>query len=311
MAGFVLLGAHHTIAGGLHNSVPEALSVGSECMQIFCKSQRQWNAKPLTDEQVTLYREAYEASGLGPTMVHDSYLINMGNPDPEKAANATSAFARELERCEAIGAAFLNFHPGSHMATKKSERDDQAIRRACLERIADGMAQARDEVPGNATMLVIENAAGQGTNVGSSLDEVGFLADAFKERSDAPVGVCIDTQHAWAAGYDWCNDYDGIWDAFDDHIGLDRLVAFHLNDSKQPLGARVDRHDNIPSGHLDEAFWRHLMTDARFDGACGYLETPIDKDIGQYGRELAYLRALRGGADHHEAMAALEGFVMA
>ncbi len=311
MAGLVLLGAHHTIAGGLHNSVPEALSVGSECMQIFCKSQRQWNAKPLTDEQVKQFRDAFEASGLGPTMVHDSYLINMGNPDPEKAANATSAFARELERCEAIGAAFLNFHPGSHMGTKKAERDDPQLRRECLTRIAQNMATARDEVPGTDTMLVIENAAGQGTNVGSLWEEVGFLADAFQDHSSAPVGVCIDTQHSWAAGYDWVDDYDGVWDAFETHVGRDRLVAFHLNDSRQPLGARVDRHDNIPTGHLGETFWRNIMTDTRLDKCCGYLETPIDNDIGQYGRELAYLRALRAGADHDEAMAALDGFVLA
>ena len=139
----------------------------------------------------------------------------------------------------------------------------------------------------------MENAAGQGSNVGSTWEEVGYLADLVADQSR--LGICVDTQHAWAAGYDWADQYDDVWEQFDDQVGLNRLVAFHLNDSKQPLGARVDRHDNIPDGHLGEAFWTRLMQDKRFDAMAGYLETPLgpDEDFSIWTRELAYLRSLR------------------
>ncbi len=292
----MILGGHNSIKGGLHNAAIEAASIGGETMQIFCKSQRQWKAKPIEPEQAALFREEVARAGLERVMVHDSYLINMGTPDDAKRENAYQAFATELERCEALGAAYLNFHPGSHTHPSKPMRDDKAEREACLDRIAACMTRALDDFPDGKTMLVIENAAGQGTNVGSTWAEVGYLADAVGD--ERRVGVCVDTQHAWAAGYDWVDDYDAVWDDFDGQVGLRRLVAFHLNDSKQPLGARVDRHDNIPTGHLGEAFWRTLMTDGRFSGAAGYLETPLeDGDVGTYKRELAYLRALRDGTE--------------
>lgn len=291
----MLLGAHNSIAGGLPNAPKQAMEVGGEVMQIFCKSNRQFRAKPLGDEEATAFREGVKEAGLGPVMVHDSYLINMGNPEDEKRANAQAAFAAEYERCEKLGVQFLNFHPGSHMQKGVKNRDDPQHRRDALDRIAACVQQTADEFPKGATMFVIENAAGQGTNVGSSWEEVGYLADAI----DLPgrVGVCVDTQHTWAAGYDWVDDYDGVWDAFDDHVGLGRLVAFHLNDSKQPRGARVDRHDNIPHGFLGEAFWERLMTDRRFDALSGYLETPLEnEDISVWRDELTYLRGLRDGA---------------
>lgn len=291
----MLIGAHNSIAGGIWNAPVQATEVGGECMQIFCKNQRQWNAKPLEPEDAARFRAAVAEAGLGPTMVHDSYLINMGNPDPEKRANAQAAFERELERCEAMGVQFLNFHPGSHMAKGVKLRDASAERLACIDRIAECLVSAHDNVPGTVK-LVIENAAGQGTNVGSRWEEVGRLADALESAVGDRMGVCVDTQHTWAAGYDWVAEYDLVWEAFDDHVGLRRLVAFHLNDSKQPCGARVDRHDNIPTGHLGEGFWQRLMTDRRFDAACGYLETPLEhEDISIWAREIAYLKGLRDG----------------
>lgn len=291
----MILGAHNSIAGGLHNAPAQAASIGGETMQIFCKSQRQWKAKPLDDEAVRLYRDAVAQAGIERVMVHDSYLINMGSPEDDKRENAYQAFLAELERCEALGVAYLNFHPGSHNHPDKAMRDDRATRFAALDRIAACMGRAMDDLPGRVR-LVIENAAGQGTNVGMTWEEVGHLAD--EAGNDDRVGVCVDTQHAWAAGYDWVDGYDEVWDEFDGQVGLRRLVAFHLNDSKQPLGARVDRHDNIPTGHLGEAFWQTLMTDRRFDGAAGYLETPLpDGDIDTYRQELAYLKALRDGTE--------------
>lgn len=290
----MILGGHNSIAGGLHNAAIEAASIGGETMQIFCKSQRQWRAKPIEQEAADLFKAEVAKAGLERIMVHDSYLINMGTPDDAKRENAYNAFAEELSRCEAIGAAYLNFHPGSHTHPSKPMRDDKATREAALDRIAACMTHALDDFPEGKTMLVIENAAGQGTNVGSSWAEVGYLAD--KVGNDKRVGICVDTQHSWASGYDWVENYDGVWDEFESQVGLKRLVAFHLNDSKQPLGARVDRHDNIPTGFLGEGFWQTLMTDQRFAGAAGYLETPLeDGDVGTYKRELAYLRALRDG----------------
>jgi deoxyribonuclease IV len=286
------VGAHNSIAGGLHNAVDQALHVGGETMQIFCKNQRQWEAKPLEEEPARLFRDAVTAAAIGPVMVHDSYLINMGAPDPEKRERSRQAFMGELARCEALGIPYLNFHPGSHTHPDKGLRDDPATRRAALDRIAEAMVQCIDETPGGSTRLVIENAAGQGTNVGSTWEEVGYLADQVGHPDR--VGVCVDTQHSWASGYDWVDHYDEVWDRFADQVGLGRLVAFHLNDSKQPCGARVDRHDNIPDGHLGEGFWATLMQDARFRDLAGYLETPlVGEDASTWARELAYLKRLR------------------
>ncbi|MGB1585908.1 MAG: deoxyribonuclease IV [Thermoplasmatota archaeon] len=293
----MLIGAHNSIAGGIWNAPVQATEVGGECMQIFCKNQRQWNAKPLEPEDAERFKQAVKDAGLGPTMVHDSYLINMGNPDVEKRMNAQAAFERELERCEAMEVQFLNFHPGSHMAKGVKMRDDPTERMGAIDRIAERLAEAHDNVPGKVK-FTIENAAGQGTNVGSTWEEVGRLADALEAHVGRDrMAICVDTQHTWAAGYDWVDDYDGVWDRFDDQVGLRRLEAFHLNDSKQPCGARVDRHDNIPTGFLGEGFWQTLMTDKRFTDCCGYLETPLEnEDITIWASEIAYLKALRDGA---------------
>jgi len=285
----MLFGAHNSIAGGLHNAVTEAQYCGGDTMQIFCKNQRQWQAKPLAAEEIEAFRSAVAGSGIGPVMVHDSYLINMGNPDDAKRENARQAFLAELERCEALGIPYLNFHPGSHVHPKKEMRDDGATRLACLDRIAECMQRTIDETPGYRTKLVIENAAGQGSNVGTGWDEVGRLVDQVGEP--ARVAVCVDTQHAWAAGHDWLDHYDDVWDDLDGQVGLKRLAAFHLNDSKQPLGARVDRHDNIGQGHLGEGFFRTLVNDRRFQSLPGYLETEGGPDV--WKKEIAYLRSLQ------------------
>ncbi len=280
------LGAHNSIAGGVWNAVDEAVAIGADVMQIFCKNQRQWNAPPLAPDDARRFRDAAAEAGLGPVMVHDSYLINMGTPDLEKRARAQAAFQAELERCEALGVAFLNFHPGSHTHPKKALRDDEAERLACLDRIADCVNDVLDAVPGNV-IAVVENAAGQGTNVGTSWAEVGYLVDQLpKDRR----GVCVDTQHAWAAGHDWLSDYDGVWERFDDQVGLEELVAFHLNDSDRPLGARVDRHAPIGQGEFTMDFWENIMQDARFSDTPGYLETPGGPDL--WRKEIALLRQL-------------------
>lgn len=283
------LGAHNSIAGGLTNAITEMQSIGGESLQLFCKNQRQWKAKPYTVEEVRQWREAAAAAKVDPCMVHASYLINMGNPDPVKMETARLAFLDELVRCDQLGIAYLNFHPGSHMHEAKDKRDDRAWRGATLDRIAACMAKCIDETPKSKVKLVVENAAGQGTNVGNSWEEVGHIIEAVGNK--ARTGVTVDTQHAWASGYDWNEAYDEIWESFDDEVGIDRLVAFHLNDSKQPCNARLDRHDTVGEGLMGKEFWGTLVNDRRFDGKLGIIETP--EGVPSWKKELAWLRSLR------------------
>ena len=282
------LGAHNSIAGGLHNAVTECQSIGGDAMQIFCKNQRQWTAKPLTGEEASVFRGAVAAARIGPNMVHDSYLINLGNPDPAKREASRKAFLDEYQRSEALGIQYLNFHPGSHLAPEKALRDDRKTRDAALDRIAEALGHTLGETRGFRCRLVLENAAGQGTNVGNSWEELGRILDAVGEKKR--TGVTVDTQHSWACGYDWLKDYDGVWDAFDAAVGLGNLVAFHLNDSKAECGERVDRHDTVGGGRLGLGFFRNLVRDARFKDRVGYLETPEGPE--SWKKEIAQLRSL-------------------
>lgn len=282
------LGAHTSIAGGHHNAVAEAVSIGADSLQIFCKNQRQWKASPLTEEQVLLFRRAVEAAKVGPAMVHAAYLINLGNPDAVPREQSRQAFLDEMRRTEQLGIPYLNVHPGSHKVEDKRKRDDGAVRKACLDRIAQAAAACIDETKGYKVKVVFENAAGQGSNVGNSWEELAYLVEAV---GSPRVGVTIDTQHSWACGYDWVDHYDEVWESFDGTVGRKWLVAFHLNDSKMPLGARVDRHDAVGKGLLGERFWTQLVNDRRLDGLPGYLETPDGPD--SWRQEIAYLRSLR------------------
>jgi deoxyribonuclease-4 len=283
------LGAHNSIAGGHHNAVAECLSIGGEVLQIFCKNQRQWKAKPIAAEEVMLFRRSMESAKVGPAMVHASYLINLGHPEKAKRKMAIEAFVDELERTEQLGIPGLNVHPGSHLEEDKGKRDDAAVRKPCLDRIAAGAAECLDATKGMKVKVVFENAAGQGSNVGNSWEEIGYLVDAV---GSPRVGVTIDTQHSWACGYDWVDHYDDVWDSFESSVGRKWLMAFHLNDSKQPCGARLDRHDTIAQGLLGLEFWRTLVNDRRLDGLPGYLETPGGPD--SWREEIALLRSLRG-----------------
>jgi deoxyribonuclease IV len=287
----MLLGAHNSTAGGFQNAVAECQAIGGSALQIFCKNQRQWRAKPIEPEAAEAWRSAMKAAHIDAarSMVHAAYLINLGQPDAQKRETSRLAFMDELVRTAQLGIPYLNFHPGSHMSEDKSLRDDAAARRAALDRIADAMTQCIDETKGSKVRLTLENAAGQGTNVGNSWAEIGHLVDRVGEPSR--IAVTVDTQHAWACGYDWLRRYDEAWEEFDAQVGLKHLVAFHLNDSKQPCGSRLDRHDTVGEGHLGKAFFHRLVNDRRFDGKLGILETPEGPD--SWKKEIAWLKSLR------------------
>ena len=282
------LGAHVSVAGGLQNAIPWALEIEADTFQMFSKNQRQWIAKPLTDEDINAFKTPLSQTNLGPLMIHDSYLINMGSPDEEKGKRAQIAFLEEYKRCEALGVAYLNFHPGSHTHPKKSMRDDKQTRIDALDRIAHHMNKTLEETKRYESKLVIENAAGQGTNVGIKFEEIKHIIDHIDDKKR--VGVCIDTQHAWASGYDWRNDFDQIWDDFESTVGMEHLVALHLNDSKSDLGSRVDRHDNIGMGKLGKKTFKSFMQEKRLEHLAGYLETPGGPEM--WKPEIAVLRKL-------------------
>ncbi len=282
------LGAHVSVAGGLQNAIPWALEIEADTFQMFSKNQRQWIAKPLTDEDIEAFKTPLSQTNLGPLMIHDSYLINMGSPDEEKGKRAQIAFLEEYKRCEALGVAYLNFHPGSHTHPKKDMRDDKQTRNEALERIAQHMNKTLEKTKGYESKLVIENAAGQGTNVGIKFEEIKYIINNINDKKR--VGVCIDTQHAWASGYDWRNDFDQIWDDFESTVGMEHLVALHLNDSKSDLGSRVDRHENIGMGKLGKKTFKSFMQEKRLEHLAGYLETPGGPEM--WKPEIAILRKL-------------------
>jgi len=282
------LGAHVSVAGGLQNAIHWALEIEADTFQMFSKNQRQWIAKPLTDEDIEAFKTPLSQTNLGPLMIHDSYLINMGSPDEEKGKRAQIAFLEEYKRCEALGVAYLNFHPGSHTHPKKDMRDDKQTRNEALERIAQHMNKTLEKTKGYESKLVIENAAGQGTNVGIKFEEIKYIIDNIDDKKR--VGVCIDTQHAWASGYDWRNDFNQIWDDFESTVGMEHLVALHLNDSKSDLGSRVDRHENIGMGKLGKKTFKSFMQEKRLEHLAGYLETPGGPEM--WKPEIAVLRKL-------------------
>jgi deoxyribonuclease IV len=279
----MLVGSHVSIAGGVQNAPVNAIDVGCETFQIFSKNQRQWNAKPYTDENIAGYRDAFKDSGCARPIVHDSYLINLGAPDPGVWQRSRDAFVDEMERCQALGIPFLNFHPGAHVGSGEPE---------CIKRIAKSVADILQEQDDNPTVLLIENTAGQGSNVGYAFEHLAELLDRIDDP--ARTGICIDTQHTFAAGYDWCseNGYDEVWDAFSEVVGMKWLKAFHLNDSKAKLGSRVDRHENLGEGEIGWGLFERLVNDARFKGIPGVVETPGGPEV--WRDEVASLKAFRG-----------------
>lgn len=278
-----LLGAHMSISGGVEFAPIQGGKVGCEIIQLFTKNSNQWDSKPLTENQIHLFKENMQKNHIQIAFAHDSYLINLASPDEVLHKKSLNAFVHELERAEQLGLFALVFHPGSHVG--KGEE-------YALQRIADSVNLAHQKTIGYQVLTCFENAAGQGTNVGHRFEHLAKLIELVEDKKR--IGVCFDTQHAFAAGYDLRSEdsYEKVWKEFDEIIGLKWLKAFHLNDSKKELGARVDRHEHIGKGMIGLTGFRCLMNDPRFQHIPMSLETPKGPDLKEDLENLAVLRGL-------------------
>jgi deoxyribonuclease-4 len=282
-----LLGAHVSIAGGVHNAPARASEIEATAVQIFTKQPNRWAEPALKPEQVSGYREGVVTAGLGWTNAHDSYLINLATPDPVLRDRSYASFRAELERAAALGLHAIVTHPGN--ATDGDVERGLAQNAALVER-------ALEEVPGD-TLVLLETTAGSGRVLGARFEELAAMIERVAPPARHRMGVCFDTCHVFAAGYDLREDFDAAVRAFDDTIGLDRLRLFHLNDSLHPLGSRKDRHAAIGEGSLGDEPFRRVMTDPRFAAVPKVLETPKGDDpVAADRRNLARLRALGGEA---------------
>lgn len=275
------LGAHVSSSGGVENAVSEALKIGANAFALFTRNQRAWVSNPLAEKNIKAFKEALDKSGIAQEHVlpHDSYLINLGSPDPEGLAKSRAAFLDEMQRCEQLGLSLLNFHPGSHLKQISPEE--------CLDKIAESINLTLAQTHG--VTAVIENTAGQGSNLGYRFEQIARIISGVEDKSR--VGVCIDTCHTLAGGYDLTTEagYQDCLEQFDKIIGFRYLRAIHLNDSKKGFDSHVDRHDSIGKGVLGMAFFERFMHDPHFDDMPIILETP---DESLWAEEIKMLRAL-------------------
>ena len=275
------IGAHVSASGGIENAPLNAQAIGAKAFALFTRNQRQWKSSPLTKKSISLFKErckefGYEAKHILP---HDSYLINLGHPEPEGLQKSREAFLDEMQRCEQLELDRLNFHPGSHL--NQLSVDD------CLARIAESINWTLEQTTG--VCAVIENTAGQGTNLGYTFEQIAAIIDRVEDKTR--VGVCIDTAHTLAAGYDIKTEqgFTETFRHFDEVIGFSYLRGMHINDSKKDLATRVDRHDSIGKGVMGMTTFKMLMADPRFDDIPLILETP-DESI--WAEEISYLYTL-------------------
>ena len=273
------IGAHVSASGGVENAPLNAHKIGATAFALFTKNQRQWFSPALTEQSVALFKARCAEYGYTAAQIlpHDSYLINLGSPDVDSLEKSRKSFIEEMRRCEQLGLDRLNFHPGSHL--KKMTESD------CLKTIAESINIALSETKGVAAVL--ENTAGQGTNMGHRFEHLRAIIDLVEDKSR--VGVCIDTQHAFAAGYDLLSEegFVNVWQEFDDVIGFGYLRGMHINDSKKELASRVDRHETLRNGLLGPTPFERIMKDTRFDNIPLILETP-DEDL--WREEIEWLK---------------------
>lgn len=274
------IGAHVSASGGLENAAIRAAEINATAFALFTKNQRQWHAAPLTDEIISRFKAACKKYHYQPEHIlpHDSYLINLGHPEAEALEKPREAFIDEMSRCQQLGLTLLNFHPGSHLKKISEE--------ACLARIAESINIALDSTEG--VTAVIENTAGQGSNLGFRFEHLAAIIDGVEDKSR--VGVCIDTCHAFAAGYDLrsADACEQTFAEFERVVGLRYLRGMHLNDAKSAFGSRVDRHHSLGEGNIGHEAFRWIMRDSRFDGIPLILET-VNPDI--WAEEIAWLKA--------------------
>ena len=280
--GELLAGAHMSIAGGMHKAFERGRSVRCRTIQIFLKSSNQWKARTLTDDDRMLFREAREKSGISPVLAHDSYLINLASPDPDLHRKSLDAFVEEMRRANDLGVPCLILHPGAHLG---------AGVQAGINRVARALNRAIDRV-GPPVRLLLETTAGQGSSLGSRFEELAAILERMRKPERA--GVCLDTCHIFAAGYDIRSreGYEKTLREFDRLIGVGRIQAIHVNDSLKDLGSRVDRHSHIGKGRIGLEAFRCLVNDPRFVDVPKILETPKGEDMREDRRNLAKLRAL-------------------
>ena len=278
------IGAHVSAAGGVENAPLNAHKLGATAFALFTKNQRQWQGKPLSQKNIELFKERCERYGYRPQQIlpHDSYLINLGHPEPEGLEKSRQAFIDEMHRCMQLGLDRLNFHPGSHLRQIKVSD--------CLARIAQSINLALEQTQG--VIAVIENTAGQGSNLGWQFEQIAEIIDQVEDKSR--VGVCLDTCHTFAAGYDLRNAEacQKTFAEFEQTVGFNYLKGMHLNDSKGALGSKKDRHHSLGQGEIGWEVFRYIMTDQRFDGVPMVLET-IDETI--WADEIAALKQLAAG----------------
>lgn len=273
------VGAHTSASGGVFNAVYNAQKIGAKAFALFTKNQKRWDAKPLETKVIDEFKKAISDAKILPKHIlpHDSYLINLGHPDEQKLIKSRMAFIDELERCEQLGLDRLNFHPGSHL---KEITEDE-----CITKISESINIALDRTTG--VTAVIENTAGQGSNLGYTFEHLARIIDKVEDKSR--VGVCIDTCHMFVAGYDirTRETYDKTWDDFENIVGFEYLMGMHINDSKPPLGSKKDRHHSLGEGEIGLDAFRFIMNDERMDNIPLVLET-IDSSIWKQEIELLY-----------------------
>ena len=276
-----LIGAHLSSAGGTFEAPARATAIAARAMQLFTKMGNRWAERECADEECVRFRAALAASPVRATMAHDSYLINLASPDATLRARSLESFMSELRRCEALGLQALVSHPGNYMDERESG----------IARNADAITEALERVPGQ-TVLCLETTAGSGTSLGSSFEELSAIISLVGTGVRARVRVCLDTCHAYAAGYDLVGDYDGVWARFEDALGMSAPYVLHLNDSKTPFGSRKDRHELIGEGSLGAVPFQRIVNDPRFAAVPKVIETPKLDDPETTDRRM--LERLRG-----------------
>lgn len=272
------IGAHVSVEGGVANAPVKAHAIGAKAFALFTGSSSRWVSKEISDEESDRFRQNCNLYGYTPNIIlpHDNFLINLGSPDSKKLNLSRKSFLDEMRRCEKLGLSMLNFHPGSHL--NEISEDE------CLDKIAESVNITLDKTSG--VTAVLENVAGQGSNVGHSFQQLAYIIDKVEDKSR--IGVCIDTCHAYSAGFDLATEegYDQTWELFQQIIGFNYLKGMHINDDKKKLGSRIDRHESIGKGTLGPGFFIRLMNDPRFDNIPLILETP---DESLWAEEINWL----------------------